>query len=184
MKREYFVAMAISVLVLAFTMSFAPLNKEDSTTSLTYHSLVQVYTRGPGEDWKLISSRHNLVTNGGLNFIRDCLSTTGQCGAATSNFSFIAIGGNTSALGAGDTILANEYSTNGLSRTVGTVNVVGTGNWSVTKTWTDTTAASPVNTTGLFNASSSGTLFAENYFTPVTLQINDQINVTWTIWVS
>jgi hypothetical protein len=181
MKKEYIVAMAILVLAVAFYLN--PMKgSESSDATIKYHSSVcKVVTRVDGtvED---LGCGPNLVVNGGLDFINSCIGK-GLCGTPT-NFSIIALGGNTTPQAATDTTLANEWATNGLSRAAATYTYIGTGNWSITKTWTDTTAASVVNTTGLFNATSSGTLFAENYFTPVTLQIADQLNVTWTIWVT
>ena len=176
MKREYVLTFAILVLAVAFYLKPVSSPDKDASTSISYHSMVDVYVNG-----RQISHSHNLVVNGGLDFIKNCIGL-GLCGAPT-NFSNIAVGGNTSALAATDTTLANEFAGSGLARAPGAVTSIGTGNWSVSKVWT-ASATAAVNTTGLFNNTAGGTLFAENYFTPVTLQANDQINVTWTIWVT
>ena len=176
MKKEYIVAMAILVLAVALYLTPVSSVIKDTSNSIEYDSMVCIYKNG-----EEVQCKPNLVTNGGLNFIKDCIGQ-GLCGTPT-NFSIIALGNlSGGSQAATDTTLANEWTTCGLTRSPGVYTSIGNGNWSVSKVWT-ATGSCLVNTTALFNATSSGTMFALNNFTTVSLATNDQINVTWTIWV-
>jgi hypothetical protein len=182
MKKEYIAAMAILVLAVAFYLN--PIKgSESSDATINYHSSVcKVVTRADGtvED---LGCNPNIVTNAGLNHLRDFL---GQGNVGSANASIITVGNGTAPV-AGSTTLNNEITDCGFGRVGATYAVVGagSGNWSLTYTWTDVSCNGlVVNTTALFNASTSGTMFAGNSFTSVTLQANDQLNVTWTIWVT
>jgi len=132
---------------------------------------------------ELIQCEPNILCTGGKNWTRDCI---GKFLCGSTNFSIIALGNTTTAQSASDTTLANEWTTCNLGRKSGEyTELTGSsdGNWTVSAVWTANDAC-VVNTTGLFNATSSGTMFAQNNFTTVSLQANDQINVTWTIWVT
>lgn len=120
----------------------------------------------------------NTYTNAGKNATRDYIGA-GSGGAA---FDYIALG-NASAPTATDTTLGNEYTDGGLSRAQGTYYSLATnGNWTIGYTFTATADNLLVNTTGIFNASSSGVMFAGFSFADATLQTNDQITINATIW--
>jgi hypothetical protein len=180
MKKEYIVAMAILVLAMAFYLNPIEGSKSSDAT-INYHSSVcKVVTRADGtvED---LGCNPNIVTNAGLNHLKEFL---GQGNAGSVNASIITVGNGTAPV-AGSTTLNNEITDCGFGRRGPTYASIGTGNWSLTYTWTDASCNGlVVNTTGLFNASSGGTMFAGNSFTSVTLQSSDQLNVTWTIWVT
>lgn len=131
---------------------------------------------------------HNVFTNDGKNWIRNCLGQA-DCGGATATaFDYMAVG-NGSAPGAGSSTLDDEITVcgfyNGANRYQGTYNTVGTGNWSLTYIWTSTCNDQVVNTTALFNATTSGIMLAAGTLSSeVTLQNNDQLNVTYTTWMS
>ena len=174
MKKEYIVAMAILVLAVAFYLN--PIEgSENSDATINYYSQVCTYVNGD-----LNSCGHNIVTNAGLNHLKEFL---GQGNAGSANASIIAVGNGTAPV-AGSATLNNEIDDCGFSRPGATYASIGTGNWSLTHTWTSSCNSEVVNTTALFNDSSGGTMFAGNSFTSVTLQANDQLNVTWTIWVT
>jgi len=187
MRKEYLIAFAILVLAIAisYIATIKTVNNsvsqasKDTAGSIAYHSMVYISLNG-----KEIYKSPNIVVDSGLNYIKQCTGR-GQCGsAAAGNFSYIALGNITSGgQDTTDTSLANEWASCGLTRGAGVYTDIGTGNWSLSKVWT-ATGACLVNTTGLFNATSGDTMFAENNFTTVSLQANDQINVTWTIWVT
>ncbi len=123
----------------------------------------------------------NLLTDAGKNLIKDMLSSGSGAGV-----DYIGLCNSTAGCTspeAGDTALDNEYTSSGLTRVQATYGSLGTGNWSEVTTFTATVDDLSTNMTGLFNASSGGTLFAENAFTLVTLQTNDQLTINWTIWV-
>lgn len=163
-----------------------PLNQISPTindgNSINYGSSVNTYiTRVDGtiED---LGTSHNLLTNAGKEAIQDALMTGG-----TDAFDYIGLCNATAGCtipAVGDTVIDNEYSACGLSNGVGSTADLGTGNWSVYKTFTATCDALTTNVTGLYNGSTSDTLLASNNFTLATLQSDDQLTVNWTIWVT
>lgn len=126
-------------------------------------------------------SRHNLVTDAGFDFASKVLSDTAAQPAACN---YIAVSNDATSPAAADTTLASEIAANGLSRAQGTfAHTAGTKTYTVSKVFTATgTQAS--QKTGLFNASSSGTLCYEVAYTQVTVNNNDTLTVTWTITLS
>jgi hypothetical protein len=91
---------------------------------------------------------------------------------------------------AGDTTLASETAVSGLARALGTqgtyttpVVLDGAASYTVTKTFTNTTAGVvTINSAGLFDAASTGNLFAEaNLSVAAAMQVNDTLAITWTI---
>jgi len=181
MKNKYLIPIFVVLLVIGVfaIASFSNYPRgENLGDSITYHSNVCIYKNG-----ELIECSHNLLTDAGKNLIKTILGDTGSGGPVQ----YIALCNATagcSAPAAGDTTLDNEYTSCGLSRTQGTYGSLGTGNWSIAHTFTATCDNLETNMTGLFNQVSGGTLFAENTFTSVTLQTDDQLLVNWTIWVS
>lgn len=120
----------------------------------------------------------NTYTNAGKNATRDLLGG----GSGTAAFDYIALG-NTTSPTATDTTLGGEYAAGGLTRAQGTYySLTQAGNWTISKTFTATADNLLVNTTALFNASSSGVMLAGFSFTDATLQTNDQITINATIW--
>jgi len=158
-----------------------------SGKGLKYGSNVCVHKNG-----ELVQCGPNTLTNAGMNFIEDQLISS-----TVSNISFIALcnTSNVSTDGGGDgckqvttasTVLNGEYQTCGLERAQGTYASEGTGNFSYAYTFTSGCNNLVTNGTGLFNDTNgiSGILFAANNFTSVTLQTNDQLTVTWYVWVT
>jgi hypothetical protein len=183
----------VIALLGAFAFSNYVKSTEQNVAKFIYKSDVCISTTGDFEGRKTspfqgefeiveCGNNPNLVTNAGLNAIRD---TIGQ-GTNFSAFESIGLCNATAGCGspaAGDTTLENEFTSCGLSRAAGTYGTLGTGNWSIFNTFTATCDNRITNKTGIFNHTSSGTLFAENTFTLVTLQTNDQLTVNWTIQV-
>jgi len=148
---------------------------------IEYGSMVCVYHND-----KLVYCSPNTLTTGGKNMTRDRLIN--GPGAAVA---YIAVG-NGSAVAASSTSLDSEITAatgcTNLARASGSGPVaIATGNWSYSYKWTSDCGNIKVNTTGLFNASagSGDVLFAGDTFSnPVTLSVNDQLNVTWYIFVT
>lgn len=102
-------------------------------------------------------------------------------------FDYIAIGTGTTAAAAGDTALGTEITTNGGQRAAGT----GTR---VTTTVTNDTAqlvltysftgSFAVTESGIFNASSAGTMLCRQVFSAINVVNGDSLQVTWKIAVS
>lgn len=77
-----------------------------------------------------------------------------------------------------------EYTALGLARASATpAHTNGVTSYTMTKTFTASSAITAVQVCGLFTAGTqnTGTLFVENNFTATSLAINDQLTITWTI---
>lgn len=155
-------------------------------TKIDGHTTVQVRrwnteTQSYG-DWSyLAKDKHNLITDGGQDFFSaQCLTNTS---AGTRGAGFIGLTENGTAPAVTDTTLTAEITTNGLARADATTktHTAGTDTTVIEHTFTASAAFSTVQKSGLFNASSAGTMFAENTFTSTALANQDQIKVTWTI---
>lgn len=123
---------------------------------------------------------HNILTDAGKNWLRDLI---GNWAGGTTAMKYIAVGNGT-APASGSTTLNAEITDCGLARASATYTSIGTGNWSQGYLWTSSCNNEVVNTTALFNASSTGTMFMGDSFTSVTLQNTHQLNITITQWVS
>lgn len=133
-------------------------------------------------DWSYLSKdKHNLVVNAGIDLIAAQMLTNTSAG--TRGAGYIALTENGTAPGASDTTLTAEITTNGLARADATTKThsAGASTTVIEHTFTASGAFSTVQKSGLFNASSAGTLLAENTFTSTALAVNDQIKITWTI---
>ena len=124
----------------------------------------------------------NLLTTGGRDdFIDKCYIHNGQ-GTAAGNF--IGLSNDAGGASAAHTALASEIVANGLSRAQATTrtHTAGMNDWSLQYTWTCMTAPQAAQLAGLFTQIGppvAGVMSHENTFTPVSLQINDQLQLTW-----
>lgn len=139
--------------------------------------------RGYYGEWKNHDDVPNLLTNGGRDdFIDKCYIHNGV-GTAAGNF--IGISSDTGAPAATDTSLTGEKTTNGLSRAQATTrtHTTGSNDWSLQITFTDTTAQTlALQKAGLFTVTGppvAGVMSHESTFTSVDLQVNDQLQLTW-----
>jgi hypothetical protein len=191
--------LATLVFLAVFTFS-SPLMITDADTSnseLNYGSNVCVDVERADGTKERIGCKSNVVTNDGLNHIRKQLGQ-GQASTAFVNIGLCNATTPPSAPSPGcgpaaatNDELDNEWATSdgsGLGRAAGTwgQNGAQVGNWSVWNTFTSSYDNRVTNKTGIWNSSTSTenhTLLAENTFTAVTLQTNDQLTVNWTIWV-
>lgn len=122
----------------------------------------------------------NLVVTIGLTRARTLLY--GGASDPTNVTDDIALSNDATPL-AGWTELDNEITGNGLARADGTESVIDADTYQVVHTFT-ATGTETVQCAGLHWASDSGldnTLFSAGTFTQVTLNNNDQIQITWTI---
>jgi len=183
MNKNFVIAVLSIVLAITVIYSFPAVQSSKDSSQLALHSSVCIYKNNEpvGE------CTHNAMMNIGLNWTRDLIGN----GSASGQMDVIALGNFTSAETATLTTI-NNTETNapipdcGLEPAEGAYSVVSSsvGNWSISKVFTSTCDDVVVNTTALLNATSSGTMFAgKNFAAPVTLQSNDQLNVTWFIWV-
>lgn len=144
---------------------------------------------------------HNVITTVGKDFIAGQIGNT--TGISTNGANFIGLSTDTKAADASDKCISTtnggttsaELTANGLGRAQGTfAHTTGQNTYTVTKTFTAATAGTNnVQKAGLFTAtangdtcagSNDGTMMAENIFTPVSLAVNDQLTITWTITLS
>lgn len=101
-------------------------------------------------------------------------------GTAASNW--IAVSADGTAPSTADTVLAGEITNHGMGRAQATTRTHTTGlnDWSLSLTFTNTTAQTAgIVKYGLFTAVSSGVLNHENTAASVTLEVGDQLIVTW-----
>jgi hypothetical protein len=130
-----------------------------------------------------LGCKHNTFMDEGKKFLADEIGTT-----ASTNYVNQMLLGNTSSTA--DSTLGDHpgiITDCGLAPATITWadHSVGVGNISATYTWTSTCDGILVNTTGLNCSTCSATTnyFAGNDFTTAaTLNINDQLNVTWYVW--
>jgi len=182
MNEKYLIIGVLLAFLVAIYM--IPVNQEVSSegTSIQYHSEVCVYKNN-----ELIECGHNLLTAGGKDWIRDLIGNWVGGSTAAKN---IGIANSSTGCVDAQTLdgLTPAAATNaGTMPIAGDYSVVSTGNWSVSKVFTALETIDNVNATALYNSTSEGgatVLFACNNFTSVSLSANDQLNITWNIWVT
>ena len=180
-RGRYKILALISIVLIAFVIGYVmPSNNAGSSsqsTSLSYKGYVCVYKNG-----ELIDCDHNVLYDNGRNITRDLLGVGSNapilnisiCNASAACGSPVAAGSEA----------FTAYTNCGLANVQGTYNTLqaNPGNWTVTKTFTSTCDAVNMTSTRLTNT--TGSIFAGNTFTLVTLQTNDQLTINWTLMVS
>jgi len=123
--------------------------------------------------------QHNLITTIGSKHLRNFLGFANQTDAACIYLSLSDDG----APAASWTKLPFEIAINGLDRATGDPTVVNATAYQVTYTWT-ATDTDTVDCTGLHwsaTGESDGNMFAAAAISSVSLQDQDQLQVTWTV---
>ncbi|MHA1288463.1 MAG: hypothetical protein ACTSPB_13750 [Candidatus Thorarchaeota archaeon] len=148
------------------------------------HNIVDVWifnhTTGQWEHW---FTTENLVTTIGKRRVRNLLY--GNATDPTNATSAISLS-NDASPNASWTKLPNEITGSGLARTAGTLSVLNSTAFQVQHTF-QATAQVQVQCAGLHwnpTSNSDGNLFAAATFTQVTLNNNDQIQITWKVNLS
>lgn len=118
----------------------------------------------------------NLVVNTGLNYIVSRMKDT----AATA-MSHMELGTGTTAANAADTALGTAISG---SRTALTSTTVSSNTITYVASFAAGTGTGAVTESGIFNASSAGTMLCRTVFPVVNKQAGDSMTVTWTVTVS
>lgn len=149
---------------------------------MTYHSRVCISKNG-----HLLQCSPNVFSNAGKNLTRDYIGNFTSTDAG--RVKYIALGnGSAGATATGLTYEVLTADCSGLGRAEGTyaVTLGSAGNWTIAKKFTCGCTSFNVNSTGLYNNSGAGqaVYFAGNNFTNVPLSQNDEITVTWYIWVT
>jgi hypothetical protein len=114
----------------------------------------------------------NLVVSTGLNYICSRMKD-----ATATAMSHMAIGTGTTAAAAGDTALGTQLDIQTTTTTVSTNTIEYVASFG-----TGLTGA--VTESGIFNASSSGTMLCRVVFSAVNLSSTDTLQVTWTLTIS
>lgn len=177
-----FAILAISVVGLNGNSN---LNMDGNSNSATieYNSNVCVSHLSPEGEVLSEECGHNVLYTTGQNHIKALLN-----GSTTTNEAALTISLCNATAGCGTPVAAaseayTAYSNCGLTAAAGTAaSGTGNGNWTVSKTFTSTCDNVITNSTRLITAGSIN--FAGNPFTLVTLQNQDQLLVTWNIWVT
>lgn len=146
-------------------------------------------------DGKIYSSpkfnvQFNARVNVGAALQATLMSGTTFGGLSSPNHPlYIALSTSSLTPAAGDTTLSGETSVAGLGRTIGTaqnyvtpVSVDGAASYDIYHQFTLTGSNTTIVSTGLFDAASTGNLFAEvNFSGSLALVTNDILQVTWTV---
>jgi hypothetical protein len=130
---------------------------------------------------KIVEDKPNLLTTAGRDWLHNQAYTNTSAG--TRGAGFIVLSENASGASAGHTTVAGEITTDGLARADADTktHTSSTNVSTIEHTFTASGAFTAVQLSGLLNAASVGTLVNENTFTPVALEIDDTLKVTWTI---
>lgn len=165
----------ISLLLIISIFSFS-ISPTTTSQSIDYHGSVCVYKNG-----ELVDCNDNVLYNSGANLTRDSLGIGSNGAVLNISLCNATAGCGTPVAAASETF--NEYTTCGLAEIAGSYSNLGqTGNWTVSHTFTASCDNLEVNVTRLGN--DTGTNFAGNSFTLVTMQTNDQLTINWSISVS
>lgn len=123
----------------------------------------------------------NDLVNIGLDWIEDQLGDSPSDNASK----WISLSLDPGSPAAGWTVIPAEITTGGLERAVGNYASTGTGNWTITKTFTAGAIHDNVRLTGLQWALTplTNNLLAANTFTPVSLGDGDSLTITWALTV-
>jgi len=186
MRKEKALTIGLAVCVAALALVLVNIVAATNVTvtpssSLSVSGQVRVTVV---RDGKIIfdETNHNLITNAGKDFIAQQVGSTSP---ATNGANYIALSADSTTPSASDTTLTGEITSGGLARAQGTYShTAGTNTFTIQKTFTATASFTGVQKSGLFTASTSGTLVAENTFSPVNLISGDQLQITWTITIS
>jgi len=177
MKIEL-ITLGMMAVMLSGLLTLNSSNKITATDVMNYQqdqiSIRIDHTDGTSE-YRLVK---NVVTNVGLNYSRDRIWYINRA-PNSSVMDFLAIANGT-APSAASTSLNSEIVGCGLGRSQSTLaDQPSNGNITLSYKWTMNSSCSNVliNTTGTFNASSSGTLLGAGTFVTATLQPNDNITV-------
>lgn len=125
---------------------------------------------------------YNVKTNGGIDFTH---TQTYGTSPAANGLNYIALSNDTVTETATSTVLSNEIVANGLARAQGTVNhTAATTTTTVQKVFTCATAPQAAQKAALFTAGAGGTMHHVLGFTQRSLQIADQLDLTFTLTIS
>jgi activator of HSP90 ATPase len=138
--------------------------------------------RKNGQKELICEYQKNLLTTSGRDFFHAQVYTNTAVG--TRGGGFVAVSDDTGDPASGDTVLVGEISSGGLSRADATTktHTVGTNVTTLIHQFTASASFINIHKSGLFNAASSGQMtHAAKFTTDVSLEIDDTLQVTWTL---
>lgn len=126
----------------------------------------------------------NVKTKAGIDFtFGQAYNSAGT--AQATGLSYIGLSNDAVTEDADSTTLSNEIAANGLSRAAGTyAHTPGAATATIAHTFTCTTAPQAAQKAALFSAASSGAMHHVLAFTQRSLQVDDQLTITFTITLS
>jgi len=125
----------------------------------------------------------NVKTTAGIDFL--FAQGYATSGAQSNGLCYIGLSNDTLTETTASTTLSNEITANGLSRAIATyAHTTGQATATLSKTFTCTTAPQAAQKAALFSASSNGAMTHVLSFTQRSLQIGDQLAITFTITLS
>jgi hypothetical protein len=139
----------------------------DSSLKLTGHLSVSI-------NGEVVQEIPNLVVTTGKNYVASRMKD-----ATATAMSHIAIGTGSSAAAAGDTTLGTEAARVALTSTTVSTNTV-----TYVGTFAAGSGTGSITESGIFNASSAGTLLCRTVFGVVSKASSDQMSITWVITAS
>jgi hypothetical protein len=121
----------------------------------------------------------NVKTTAGIDFT---FAQTYGTAAQANGLNYIALSNDTVTETTASTTLSTEITANGLGRHIGTyAHTAGASTATISYTFTCSTAAQAAQKAALFSATSTGTMHHVLSFTQRSLQVGDQLAVTFTI---
>ena len=121
----------------------------------------------------------NVKTTAGIDFT---FAQTYGTAAQANGLNYIALSNDTLTETTASTTLSTEIAANGLARAIGAyAHTGGASTATISKTFTCSTAPQAAQKAALFSASSAGTMHHALAFTQRSLQVGDQLAVTFTI---
>tara|TARA_R110002020_G_scaffold8222_3_gene33448 strand:+ start:12374 stop:12913 length:540 start_codon:yes stop_codon:yes gene_type:complete len=147
----------------------------------TIHGYVTIIkNEGKPNEEVIVKNKHNLLTNAGKDYFHDqCYTNTSAGGVGCR---FVGLSQDSTNPAATDTNLSagsGEITTGGLNRQISDTASTSGSVTTLVKTYNSTATFTTVQKSGLFNASSSGTMAHAAKFTSVALVNGDTLAVTW-----
>lgn len=136
---------------------------------------VHIVLCGPDGEIKQEETIHNLIVNTGIYGIMDQVLASPTVGKPTH----MAIGTGGTAPAAGQTALTTELDRNALTSKTRNNAVV-----TVVADWAAGDGTGAITEAGIFNASSSGDMYARALFSVINKAAGDTLSITWTLTLS
>lgn len=131
-------------------------------------------------NYQYVKFGRNKIVNTGLALAAGLLNGSGSPTTPV----YIAVGTGTNAVSATDTALQTESSTSGLTRATSTVSLQTTTVTNDTAQWLKSfsvTGTVSVTESGVFNASSAGTMLCRQTFSAIGVVNGDTLQITWKV---